>query len=86
MVYVLVVLVLDYKVLLVCVFIVSGASAAWQSNGQSMAGAQAQAALDPTMETEKQVHYGSEAARAAEWEGKSTTMSYDKVPITSGWF
>ena len=38
------------------------------------------------METEKQVHYGSEAARAAEWEGKSTTMSYDKVPITFGWF
>ena len=60
--------------------------AAQQSNGHSMAGAQAQAAPDPTMETEKQVHDGSEAARAAEWEGKSTTMSYDKVPITSDWF
>ena len=25
-------------------------------------------------------------SRAAEREGKSTTMSYDKVPITSSWF
>ena len=58
--------------------------APWQSNGHSMAGAQAQAAPDPTMVLE--VHDGSEAARATEWEGKSTTMSYDKVPITSGWF
>ena len=58
----------------------------WQSNGHSMAGAQAQTAPDPAMETKKQVHDGSEAARTAEWEGKSTTMSYDKVPITSGWF
>ena len=34
------------------------------------------------METEKQVHDGSEAARAAEWEGKSTTMSCGKVATT----
>ena len=62
------------------------AAVAQQSNGHSMAGAQAQAAPDPTMETKKQVHDGSEAARATEWEGKSTTRSYDKVSITSGWF
>ena len=47
-----------------------------------MAGAQAQAAPDPTMETRKQVNDGSEAARAAEWEGKSTTMSCGKVATT----
>ena len=44
----------------------ASAVAAWHSNGHGMAGAQAQAELDPTMETEKQVHYRSEAARAAE--------------------
>ena len=59
---------------------------AQQGNSHHMAVAQAHATPDPTMETKKQVYDGSEAARAAEWEDKSTTMSYDKVPITSDWF